>query len=137
VAKRKRKRNFLGFGRGGLFSTSRTYHIDRSGRATPKKSSRSKDKDPEAAYGKYYERLSPEHKAIVRKRMSNRKRKRNLTLAIPRNKFINAKVRITSDGKVQALVSQDVLGHAQLGGSAKVNPRKRKAKRKTARRRKR
>ena len=66
-----------------------------------------------------------------------RRRKRNLALSIPKNKWINAKVQITSDGKVQALVDESVLGHAGASGHVSLNPRRRKAKRKTARRRKR
>jgi hypothetical protein len=39
-----------------------------------------------------------------------RKRKRNASFGLPRNKWVNARVRITKGGKIQAAVSEDILG---------------------------
>jgi hypothetical protein len=120
-----RKKNFLGFGRGGAFSTSRTYRLDRSGSFRQSKAKGKRPKDPEAAYGKYFERLSPEHKAKVRGMM------KNPTLSLPRNKFVHARVRMKG-GKIQMLVDESLLGHAGASGHVSLNPRKRKAKRRAA-----
>lgn len=65
----------------------------------------------------------------VVKKKTNPKRKRNIEIGLPKNKWINAKIRVTSGGKAQALVSESVLGHAKAGGSVSLNPRKRRAKR--------
>lgn len=64
----------------------------------------------------------------------NPKRKRNIEIGLPKNKWINAKIRVTSGGKAQALVSESVLGHAKAGGSVSLNP---KRKRRAAKKRKR
>lgn len=66
----------------------------------------------------------------------NPKRKRNVELAIPKNKFVNAKVRMKGS-KLQVMVDERVLGHVgasgsaglsgvSVKGSAKLNPKKRK-----------
>lgn len=53
--------------------------------------------------------------------------KRNIELGIPKNKFVNAKVRMKGS-KLQVLVSEGLLGHASAGGSVSLNPRKKRAK---------
>lgn len=50
------------------------------------------------------------------------KRKRNMSLGLPRNKWVNARIRVTSGGKIQATVDENVLGN--LLGKGK-NKRKR------------
>ncbi len=69
-----------------------------------------------------------------------RGRKRNpLTVGLPRNKWVNARVRVTSGGKIQATVDENVLGNLFGKGKSK-NKRKRatnKRKRTTTARRKR
>jgi hypothetical protein len=42
---------------------------------------------------------------------------KNPTLSLPKNKFVSAKVRLKG-GKLQVLVSESVLGHAGVSGSA-------------------
>lgn len=39
-------------------------------------------------------------------------RKQNPSIGLPRNKWVNAKIRVTSAGKIQAAVSEDILGAA-------------------------
>lgn len=144
MPKRKRRRNLWPF---DAFKKTTVYHL-RGKRAGVKESSTSRYKGY-AIYKRTEGFTVPaldresvfddkrEAKRFIDAMKNPRRRKRNLTLSIPRNKWINAKVQITKDGRVQALVSQDVLGHAQLGGGARLNPRRRNSKRKTARRRKR
>jgi hypothetical protein len=140
-AKPKRKKNFLGFGRGGLFSTSTTYHVgSRSGskrgksRASASSGDTLWDDITKGMGGKSYKSLSPSGQATVRKladKVRNPKRKRNasaLALGLPKNKWINAKIRVTSSGKAQAMVSEGLLGHAKAGGSVSLNPRRRRRK---------
>lgn len=148
----KRRKNFLGFGgrkgpsnylpaTGGI-----AYHSGKqkpAGKAVAKADDGILDDIAKNLAGKSYGKLSTGQQATVRKlaaKMSNPKRKRNAELALPKNKWINAKIRVTKDGKVQAAVSQSVFGKAGVsGGFSLPNPKRKraKAKRKTVKRRKR
>lgn len=56
------------------------------------------------------------------------KRKNPLSVGLPRNKWVNARIRVTSGGKIQATVDENILGNL-FGGKSK-NKRKRTAQRK-------
>jgi len=52
------------------------------------------------------------------------KRKSNLSVGLPRNKWVNARIRVTSGGKIQATVDENILGN--LFGKSKKNPHRRR-----------
>lgn len=169
MPKPKRKRNAFGFGlfgRGGKFSTSRTYRTGArpastrykgyaiqprgDGYAVPSldRDSVFDDKQEAKRFIDATTKRNPMKHArktrvvfrrkgskIVRKSLGNalgvhKAKRRNPELSIPKNKFINAKVRMKG-GKLQVMVDQSLLGHASAGGSVSLNP-----KRKTVKRRK-
>lgn len=80
-------------------------------------------------------------RGIASKMNPKRKRKRNLEVGLPKNQFVNAKVRMKG-GKIQVMADERVLGKAgfkagaglsgvSVSGGAKLNPkRKRRTKRK-------
>lgn len=44
------------------------------------------------------------------RRRTKRRANSSLGLGLPRNKWVNARIRVTSGGKIQAAVSEDILG---------------------------
>ena len=51
------------------------------------------------------------------------KRTNPLSVGLPRNKWVNARIRVTSGGKIQATVDENILGNLLgKGGGKKRNP---------------
>lgn len=82
---------------------------------------------PSLDRGSWFDSRADAQRFIRAVKKSNPKRKRNIELGIPKNKFVNAKVRMKGS-KLQVLVSESLLGHASAGGSVSLNPRKKRAK---------
>lgn len=137
MPKPKRKRNAFGFGlfgRGGKFSTSRTYRTGARPASTRYKGYAIQPRGdgyavPSLDRDSVFDDKQ-EAKRFIDAMKKNPARKRNVELSIPKNKFINAKVRMKG-GKLQVMVDQSLLGHASAGGSVSLNP---KRKRKTTKR---
>ncbi len=65
--------------------------------------------------------------------MAKAKRARNLSVGLPRNKWVNARIRVTSGGKIQATVDENILG-SLLGKSKNKRKRATNKRKRTARR---
>lgn len=148
MSKAKRRKNIFGFGR-----KSSGNYIPASGgiaKHAPKHRAKSKAVESDSKYddvakslaGKPYKSLSSTQQATVRgiasKMNPKRKRKRNVSLGLPKNQFVNAKVRMKG-GKIQVMADERVLGKAgfkagaglsgvSVSGGAKLNPSYRKTK---------
>lgn len=59
------------------------------------------------------------------KKYPNPKRKRNIELGLPSNKFVNAKVRMKGN-KVQVMVDERLLGRVGASGGVSVNPKRKR-----------
>lgn len=139
MPKAKRRKNLFGFGRksssnyipasGGIAHHSAKRKAKPSSAATDSKY----DDVAKSLAGKPYKSLSSSQQATVRgiasKMNPRRKRKRNLEVGLPKNQFVNAKVRMKG-GKIQVMADERVLGKAGFKGGVKLNPRKRRTKRK-------
>lgn len=150
MPKPKRRKNLFGFGRkssgnyipasGGIAHHSAKRKASKT--TTGASDSKLDDVAKSLAKGKKYASLSSSEQAMVRRVASKmnpkRKRKRNITVALPKNQFVNAKVRMKG-GKIQVMADERVLGKAgfkgsaglsgvSVSGGAKLNPKKKRLK---------
>jgi len=142
MPKAKRRKNIFGFGRkssgnyipasGGIAKHAPKHRAKASGASDSKY-----DDIARSLAGKPYKSLSSSQQATVRsvasKMNPRRKRKRNLEVGLPKNQFVNAKVRVKG-GNIQIMADQSVLGKAgfkagaglrgvSVSGGAKLNGR--------------
>lgn len=140
MPKAKRRKNIFGFGR----KSSGNYIPASGGIAKHAPKHRAKAGASDSKYddvakslaGKPYKSLSTSQQATVRgiasKMNPKRKRKRNLEIGLPKNKWANAKVRMKG-GKIQVMADERILGKAgfkagaglsgvSVSGGAKLNP---------------
>lgn len=153
MPKAKRRKNIFGFGRkssgnyipatGGIAKHAPKHKpTAKASKASDSYDPRYDDVSRSLAKGKKYSQLSSSQQATVRSVASKinprRKRKRNLEVGLPKNQFINAKVRVKG-GKVQVLTDESLLGKAGFSGSAglkgvsvsggaKLNPKTKRVK---------
>ena len=152
MPKPKRRKNLFGFGRkkssGNFIPASGGIAAHSAKRRATKASagvsdSKLDDVAKSLAKGKKYASLSSSEQAVVRMVASKmnpkrKRRKRNLSVGLPSNQFVNAKVRMKG-GKIQVMADERVLGKAgfsagaglsgvSVKGGAKLNPRKRRHK---------
>ncbi len=143
MPKAKRRKNIFGFGR-----KSSGNYIPASGgiaKHAPKHRAKSSvesdskyDDVARSLAGKPYSKLSSSQQATVRgvasKMNPRRKRKRNASLGLPANQFVNARVRMKG-GKIQVMADERILGKAgfkagaglkglSVSGGAKLNPKR-------------
>lgn len=76
----------------------------------------------DTSYGK--QQASAAKSSAAKERRQRRKRN-PLSVGLPRNKWVNARIRVTSGGKIQATVDENVLGNL-LGKSKGKSKNKRK-----------
>ena len=159
MPKPKRRKNLFGFGRkkssgnyisasGGIAAHSAKPRASKASKPRASKASSSSSSDSyldEIAHslaGKSYKNLPASKQATVRdfaaraKVKNSKRRRRNLQVGLPKNQFVNAKVRV-KDGKVQIMADESVLGKAgfkagaglrgvSASGGVKLNPKRRK-----------
>lgn len=143
MPKPKRRKNLFGFGgkkssgnyipaSGGIAAHSAKRRASKASAGVS--DSKLDDVAKSLAKGKKYASLSSSEQAMVRRVASkmNPKRKRNTSIGLPKNQFVNAKVRVKG-GKVQVMADEKLLGKAgfktgaglsgvSVSGGAKVNP---------------
>lgn len=56
--------------------------------------------------------------------MARKSKRANPSFGLPRNKWVNARIRVTSGGKIQAAVSENLLGGLLGRGKRKKRSRR-------------
>ena len=90
---------------------------------------------PSLDRGSWFDTREDAQRFIREMKKYNPKRKRNLEVGLPKNQFVNAKVRVKG-GNIQIMADQSVLGKAgfkagaglrgvSVSGGAKLNPKER------------
>lgn len=148
MPKAKRRKNIFGFGRkssgnyipaSGGIAKHAPKHRAKASSSSVSSSDTYFDEIAHSLTGKSYKSLPASKQQTVRdfaaraKVKNSRRRKRNLEVGIPKNQFINAKVRMKG-GKIQVMADERILGKAgfkagaglsgvSVSGGAKLNGR--------------